>query len=33
VFTVTPAGISHDVVFQDPAVFTAFGLATTIDHH
>jgi len=33
VFTVTTTGISHDVVFQDPAVFTAFGLATTIDHH
>jgi RNA polymerase sigma-70 factor (ECF subfamily) len=33
VFTVTTAGISHDVVFQHPEVFAAFGLATTIDHH
>lgn len=26
VYTVTPAGISHNVVFQDPAVFKAFGM-------
>ncbi|MFJ8912365.1 sigma-70 family RNA polymerase sigma factor [Amycolatopsis sp. NPDC102389] len=26
VFTVTPSGISHNVVFQDPKVFEAFGL-------
>ncbi|WP_020632130.1 hypothetical protein [Amycolatopsis alba] len=26
VFTVTPSGISHNVVFQDPEVFEAFGL-------
>jgi RNA polymerase sigma-70 factor (ECF subfamily) len=33
VFTVTTAGIAHDVVFQVPEVFAAFGLAPTIDHH
>ncbi len=33
VFTVTTQGISRDVVFQDPEVFAAFGLTTTIDHH
>lgn len=27
VFTVTPAGVGHTVVFQDPRVFAAFGLA------
>jgi RNA polymerase sigma-70 factor (ECF subfamily) len=26
VLTVTPTGIAHNVVFQDPKVFTAFGL-------
>ena len=33
VFTVTKAGISHSVVFPDPEVLAAFGLAPTIDHH
>src|SRR6266702_286381 len=33
VFTVTTTGISHDVVFQVPEVFAAFGLTTTLDHH
>jgi RNA polymerase sigma-70 factor (ECF subfamily) len=33
VFTVTTAGISHNVAFQDEGVFAAFGLTTTIDHH
>lgn len=31
VFTVTPAGIARNVVFQDPRVFVAFGLPTTLD--
>jgi RNA polymerase sigma-70 factor (ECF subfamily) len=30
VFTVTSAGISHNVVFQDPGVFAAFELPTVI---
>jgi RNA polymerase sigma-70 factor (ECF subfamily) len=31
VFTVTKAGISHNVVFQDPAVFAAFDLPALVD--
>jgi RNA polymerase sigma-70 factor (ECF subfamily) len=31
VFTVTPAGIAHNVVFQDPAVFAAFELPAVLD--
>jgi RNA polymerase sigma-70 factor (ECF subfamily) len=31
VFTVTPSGISHNVVFQDPEVFAAFELPAMID--
>ncbi|HEX2773706.1 MAG TPA: hypothetical protein VHN18_14920 [Micromonosporaceae bacterium] len=30
VFTVTPAGVGHTVVFQDPRVFAAFGLAARL---
>jgi RNA polymerase sigma-70 factor (ECF subfamily) len=30
VFTITAAGISHNRVFQDDAVFAAFGLALTL---
>ena len=30
VFTITAAGISHNRVFQDEAVFAAFGLALTV---
>jgi RNA polymerase sigma-70 factor (ECF subfamily) len=30
VFTVTPAGITHSVVFQDPEVFAAFDLPATL---
>jgi RNA polymerase sigma-70 factor (ECF subfamily) len=31
VFTVTAEGISRNSVFQDPAVFAPFGLATRLD--
>jgi RNA polymerase sigma-70 factor (ECF subfamily) len=31
VFTVTPSGISHKVVFQDPEVFAAFELPAILD--
>jgi RNA polymerase sigma-70 factor (TIGR02960 family) len=31
VFTVVEAGISHNVVFADPTLFPAFGLATVLD--
>jgi RNA polymerase sigma-70 factor (ECF subfamily) len=31
VFTVTPAGVAHNVVFQDPAVFTIFELPATLE--
>jgi RNA polymerase sigma-70 factor (ECF subfamily) len=30
VLTVTPAGVSHNVVFQDPTVFAAFDLAPVL---
>ncbi|WP_372500092.1 sigma factor [Sphaerisporangium perillae] len=30
VLTVTPAGITHNVVFQDQQVFTAFGLPAAL---
>jgi RNA polymerase sigma-70 factor (ECF subfamily) len=30
VFAVTPRGVAHAVVFQDPIVFALFGLTTTI---
>jgi RNA polymerase sigma-70 factor (ECF subfamily) len=30
VFTVTPKGVAHAVVFQDPIVFALFGLSATI---
>jgi RNA polymerase sigma-70 factor (ECF subfamily) len=30
VLTIGPRGVSHNVVFQDPAVFTAFDLPTTL---
>ena len=30
VFTVTPKGVARTVVFQDPVVFTLFGLAPTV---
>jgi hypothetical protein len=30
VFTITTVGISHNRVFQDDAIFAAFGLALTV---
>ncbi|NKZ04968.1 hypothetical protein [Actinomadura latina] len=31
VFTVTPNGIARNVVFQDPKVFSAFGLPPILE--
>jgi RNA polymerase sigma-70 factor, ECF subfamily len=31
IFTVTAAGISRNSVFQDPQIFTSFGLASELD--
>ena len=31
VLTVCPDGIAHNVVFQDPTVFTAFALPTAVE--
>ncbi len=31
VFTITPAGITHNVVFQVPRVFESFGLASALE--
>jgi RNA polymerase sigma-70 factor (ECF subfamily) len=33
VLTLTPEGVAHNVVFQDPQVFAAFGLAPVLDEH